>query len=225
MDLKNVVPWGRNTEEYKVMFLLSDDDLKGNILGCGDGPASVNAYLSSKGVNIISIDPIYQFSKNEIEQRIDETSQVVSEQLRANQDDFVWKNIHSVDALIDIRLSAMHDFLQDYDKGKKEKRYIHEELPSLSFEDDSFDLVWSSHFLFLYSEHFDEEFHKKAILEMCRISKKEVRIFPLLDLKNEKSKHLDEVIKFLNLKGFKTNIIKTKYEFQKGANEMLVIKR
>lgn len=69
------------------------------------------------------------------------------------------------------------------------------------------------------------EFHKKAILEMCRVSRKEVRIFPLLDLKNQKSKHLQEVIDFLKNQGFTTKIVKTEYEFQKGANERLVIEK
>lgn len=66
MELKNVVPWGRNLEEYRAMFLLLDDDLKKKILGCGDGPASVNFELTSMNVDITSIDPIYQFTKDEI---------------------------------------------------------------------------------------------------------------------------------------------------------------
>ncbi len=223
MELKNIVPWGRNLEEYKAMFLLCDEDLKGKILGCGDGPASVNSQLSKMGVNITSIDPIYQFTKEEIQCQIDNTSSIVSEQLKNNQNDFVWKNIDGVDALIELRLNAMNDFLEDYERGKKEKRYIHEELPKLSFEENSFDLVLSSHFLFLYSEHFDLDFHQKAILEMCRVAKKEVRIFPLLTLKNETSPYLESIIDFLNAKGVHTRIVKSDYEFQKGANEMLVI--
>ena len=82
----------------------------------------------------------------------------------------------------------------------------------------------SSHFLFLYSEHFDLQFHIDSILEMCRVSKKEVRIFPLLNLKNEKSDYLEPILKTLNNKGFEAKIIKTDYEFQKGANELLSIK-
>ena len=41
--LENVVPWGRNLEEYTRMFELSDPDLDGRILGCAVGPASFNA--------------------------------------------------------------------------------------------------------------------------------------------------------------------------------------
>jgi len=225
MKLENVVPWGRNLKEYQKMFQLSYKDLRSKkILGCGDGPSSFNYEVTKLGGDVTSIDPIYQFTKDEIQQRIDETSSVVSEQLKQNQNDFVWKNIKSIDELIDIRLTAMSDFIKDYENGKKEKRYIHQELPKLSFENDSFDLVLSSHFLFLYSEHFDLQFHIDSILEMCRVSKNEVKIFPLLDLKNQKSEYLEPILEILKNKGFETKIIKTDYEFQKGANELLSIK-
>ena len=224
MKLENVVPWGRNLEEYQKMFRLSKEDLQLKILGCGDGPSSFNFEVTKIGGDITSLDPIYQFTQDEIQQRIDETSSVVSEQLKQNQNDFVWKNIKSVDELIDIRLTAMNNFIKDYENGKKEERYIQQELPKLSFENDSFDLVLSSHFLFLYSEHFDLQFHIDSILEMCRVSKNEVKIFPLLDLKNQKSKYLEPILEELKRKGFETKIIKTDYEFQKGANELLRIK-
>ena len=202
MKLENVVPWGRNLQEYKQMFSLSNQDLQSKILGCGDGPSSFNFEITKQNGNITSIDPIYQFTKNEIQERIDKTSKTVSEQVIANQDDFIWKNIKSVDELINIRLTAMHDFIEDYQDGKNEKRYIHQELPKLTFENDSFDLVLSSHFLFLYSKHLDLQFHVDSILEMCRISKKEVRIFPLLDLKNNKSEYLKPILEILHDKGY-----------------------
>ena len=224
MKLENIVPWGRNLKEYQNMFQLSKKDLQSKILGCGDGPSSFNFEATELGGNIISIDPIYQFTKDEIQQRIYETSLVVSGQLKQNQTDFIWKNIKSVDDLIDIRLTAMSNFIKDYENGKDNKRYIYQELPKLSFLDASFDLVLSSHFLFLYSEHFDLQFHIDSILEMCRVSKNEVKIFPLLDLQNQKSKYLKPMLDILKNRGFETKIIKTNYEFQKGANELLSIK-
>ncbi len=224
MKLENVVPWGRNLQEYKDMFELSSEDLKLKILGCGDGPSSFNYEVSKINSNVISIDPIYQFTKDEIQKRIDETSLIVSEQIKENKNNFVWKNIKCVDELIDIRLKAMSNFIKDFDNGKKENRYIHNELPILSFPDNSFDLVLCSHFLFLYSEHINLQFHIDSILEMCRVSKNEVRIFPLIDLKNNKSEHLDYILDILKDKGFKTQIVKTKYEFQKLGNELLIIK-
>ena len=40
--LDQVVPWGRSFDEYRAMFAMTDMDLTGRILGCGDGPASFN---------------------------------------------------------------------------------------------------------------------------------------------------------------------------------------
>ena len=224
MKLENVVPWGRNLDEYKKMFLLSTKDLESKILGCGDGPSSFNYELTQLNGNITSIDPIYEFTKEEITQRIDETSQTIREQLTTNQNDFIWKDIKDVDELVTMRLKAMNEFLNDYDKGKKEKRYVNEILPDLSFPANSFDLVLCSHFLFLYSDNFDLGFHINSIFKMCQIAKKEVRIFPIVDLENKRSHHLEWVMRALDKKGFKSEIVKTTYEFQKGGNEMLRIK-
>ncbi|QFR48766.1 SAM-dependent methyltransferase [Sulfurimonas lithotrophica] len=223
MNLEQVVPWGRNLKEYKEMFLLNEENITSNILGCGDGPSSFNYELTKQNGNVISIDPIYQFSQKKIRQRIDETSSIIINQLTENKDDFVWRNISCVDELIEIRLNAMNNFLKDYEIGKSENRYIFEELPKLSFNDNSFDLVLCSHFLFLYSEHFNLQFHIDSILEMIRVSKNEVRIFPILNLKNEKSIHLKDVLEVLENKGYKFKIVKTNYEFQKCADEMLRI--
>lgn len=224
MQLKNVVPWGRNLHEYREMELFSDADRGKKILGCGDGPASVNSELTQMNVSITSIDPIYQFTKAQIAQRVQETSQVVAEQMRKNSDDFVWKNVTDVETLIALRLEAMKKFLEDYDLGRQQQRYRHQELPQLDFKDKAFDLAWSSHFLFLYSNHLDAAFHKDAIDEMLRVAK-EVRIFPLLDLNNQKSKHLDSVLSYLEETGYSCEIVATDYEFQKGAFEMLKIKK
>jgi hypothetical protein len=70
MKLEEVVPWGRNLAEYRSMFSLSATDLNAKILGCGDGPASFNAEMTELGHSVVSIDPIYQFSTEQIEQRV-----------------------------------------------------------------------------------------------------------------------------------------------------------
>jgi len=66
------------------------------------------------------------------------------------------------------------------------------------------------------------DFHIKTITEMLRICK-EVRIFPILDLRNEKTEVFYETINYFKNK-YLISIEKTDYEFQKGAYEMLVIK-
>ena len=61
--IDSVVPWGRNMEEYKLMFRLCDDDMSKRFAGFGDGPACFNCEMTERNGNVISFDPIYQFSK------------------------------------------------------------------------------------------------------------------------------------------------------------------
>ena len=86
--LEDVVPWGRSFDEYAAMFALSDADLRGRILGCGDGPASFNALLTRRGGRVVSVDPLYRVSAEEIRRRIGETYATVMEQTRRNRHEF-----------------------------------------------------------------------------------------------------------------------------------------
>ena len=52
--LDKVVPWGRSFDEYRRMFALTDADLRGRILGCGDGPAAFNAEATRLGMRVTS---------------------------------------------------------------------------------------------------------------------------------------------------------------------------
>ena len=172
------------------MFALSDEDLRRRILGCADGPASFNAEISASGGHVVSCDPLYRFCAVEIRQRIDETFQKVIEQTRDNADEFVWnERISDVAALGRIRMKAMQQFLADYKHGKAKGRYVVAELPALPFEDQSFEIAVCSHFLFLYSEQFSEDFHVQSIRELCRVSQ-DVRLFPLLELGSNPSRHV-----------------------------------
>jgi hypothetical protein len=146
--LASVVPWGRSFDEYRRMFALSDADLAGRILGCGDGPASFNVAATQRGASVVSCDPLYRFDATPIRTRIDQTRIEVLEQARRNAHEFVWDDaIPDVDALERVRMSAMTAFLDDYEQGRSEGRYLDAELPSLPFADDAFDLALCSHFL------------------------------------------------------------------------------
>jgi hypothetical protein len=221
--LDKVVPWGRSYDEYISMFNLTEAELGLRILGCGDGPAAFNSALSQRGGNIVSIDPVYAFNAEQIRSRISETYSTVMTQMRNNQSDYVWGAIPSVEQLGTIRIAAMETFLADFEVGKQAGRYISGELPVLPFANQQFDIALSSHFLFLYSAHLSAEFHLEAILEMLRVSR-EVRVFPLLTLNGAASLHLQFVEKQLAEQGFDAEIKQVSYEFQRGGNQMLVIK-
>ena len=115
------------------MFSLTYDDIKLKILRCGDGPASFNAKLTKRGGNIISVDPIYFFSIDQIRQRIYETYNNILDQTQKNQDKFIWKEICSVEELGKIRMSSMQKFLEDFSGGIIQRRYMPGKLPLLPF--------------------------------------------------------------------------------------------
>ncbi len=215
-----VVPWGRSFDEYIRMFSLTEQDLMRKIVGCGDGPASFNKTMRERGNPVVSIDPIYQFSAAQIRERIDATYQQVMEQTRQNADKFLWTTIPSLEELGRIRMSAMQEFLDDYEAGTAEGRYRFEELPSLPFADQRFDLALCSHFLFLYSDNLSEEFHRSAIAEMLRVAR-EVRIFPLLDLNANKSRYVEPMIAHFSANGYQVDLLDVDYEFQRGGNKMM----
>ncbi len=222
--LDTVVPWGRSFDEYQRMFALDAGDLQRRVLGCGDGPASFNAEATRQGVRVTSCDPIYQFDAAQLRQRINETAEGVLEQMRRNADEFVWTSIPSVEALRDTRMAAMHTFLADFPAGKADGRYVDAALPTLPFADDAFDLALSSHFLFLYTVQLGDDVHRQAIREMCRVAR-EVRIFPLLALGGAPSPLVDLAVQELTADGFTVSIDVVAYEFQRGANQMLRIRR
>jgi SAM-dependent methyltransferase len=219
--LSSVVPWGRSFDEYRRMFALTDADLSRRILGCGDGPAGFNAEAARRGGRIVSCDPLYQFDAAQIRQRIDATSAEVLEQARQNAHEFVWDAaIPDVEALKRVRMAAMTAFLDDYEAGRREGRYVVAGLPALPFADGAFDVALCSHFLFLYSRQHDSAFHVHSMRELCRVAR-EARVFPLLALGGQPSPHVAPVTAELEALGFTVTIERVPYEFQRGANEML----
>lgn len=204
------------------MFSLKPHDFSRRILGCADGPASFNAEATKRGIEVVSIDPLYAFSADEIRRRIKEVCPQVLEQTWQNRDGFVWNEFRSIEALGWMRLRTMVRFLKDYPAGREAGRYIPAELPRLPFADGAFGLALCSHFLFLYSDHVSEQTHVESVLELCRVAD-EVRIFPLLALGNQPSRHVAAVVQAVEGFGRKAWIEEVAYEFQRGGDEMLRI--
>lgn len=217
MKLSEVIPWGRSVDEYRRMFSLTDGDLAGHVLDCGDGPASFNAEATALGHRVVSCDPIYAFAAGEIERRVGQCYDTVISQVRRNPDGFVWSHFRDPDHLGECRLAAMRLFLADFERGKQEGRYVVASLPALPFADGQFSLALVSHFLFLYSEQLDLAFHIAAVEELLRVSR-EVRVFPLLDLDRYWSPHVGPVREHLTRAGFEVEVVAVEYEFQKAED-------
>jgi len=219
-ELSQVLPWGRSFEEYVKMFGLTEDDLNKTILGCADGPAGFNAQMCRRGHRVVSCDPIYRFTKQQLSRQIELACGEIIEQTKKHMDNFLWSSIGSIEELRETRMSAMRLFLADYDEGKVQGRYIDAELPILPFSDTAFDIVLCSHFLFLYSDRLSLDFHRQSIEQLCRVGR-EVRIFPLIDLDLRPSPYVQPIAHCLEKEGFTVSVEHVGYEFQRGGNEML----
>lgn len=133
-------------------------------------PQSFNAEALEMGGSVLSLDPIYNFSAEEIRKRIAEVSDTVMEQTAKNKERYNWNgSIKNLDELKSVRMSAMNIFLSDFEEGKAEGRYVAYSLPEkTSFKDNSFDIGLSSHFLLMYTQ-LGYDFHINSIDEMLRI--------------------------------------------------------
>ena len=224
MQLDQVVPFGRSLDEYIKLFNLTPEDLQKSILSVADGPASVNAEGTRLGYRIKSIDPIYLFTAAQIKNQFDAVVDNIIEQVEQTPEDWVWSYHPSPSGLRENRERAIQLFCADYEQGKAQGRYEVGELPDLSYGDREYDLGLSSHFLFLYSDHFDATFHYRSVCELLRVCQ-EVRIFPLITLMLQPSPYLNGIIERLQEQGYHCEIQQVAYELQRGGNEMLKITR
>lgn len=158
-----------------------------------------------------------------MQQRIEEVRVTVMQQMKENMNNYNWTNIKNLDELENVRMSAMRLFLSDYECGKSENRYICHTLPEkLPYEDNTFDIGLNSHFLLMYTA-LGYDFHIQAMTEMLRVCK-EIRIFPIVDLDANKTDLITNVISYFK-KRYDTEICETYYEFQKGDNKLLIIRK
>ena len=219
-SLNQIVPWGRLRDEYELMFDLSTHDFSAGVLDCGGGPASFVAELTANGHRAVAVDPIYAFSGEQIQARFGVAEDLILSQVRATPDDWVWSYHRDPDSLLANRRAALMKFLADYETGLRDRRYTIGELPNLPFASGAFGLAVCSHLLFLYSDLLAEDFHIQAVRELCRVAH-EVRIFPLLTHKRNPSPYLTAVRTTLDADGWRSEVVRVNYEFQRGGNQML----
>lgn len=221
-SLDEVKPWGRSLAEYRAMFALTESDLSTRILDCGGGPASFNAEGTELGGNVVSADPLYDFSAKDINARIKEITPAMVEHVTTDRDLYVWTTFDSPEEMIDARLTTMQRFLADYETGRTTGRYRALALPSLPFANDEFELALCSHLLFTYSVPLSFDFHLAAVRELARVAT-EARIFPLLNSDGKPSPHLAPLVSTLLDEGYDVQQQRVSYEFQRNGNHMLVV--
>lgn len=222
VNYKDLVLWGHSLADYINMFSLNEENLQSKILNCYSGPNSFNAELTSKGGEVVSCDPLFALSINQLKSTIQNEFQKMLTAIKAHQDRFVWNHYQSPEALAKARKANLENFLQDYELGKNESRYITCELPHLDFQHFQFDLAICSHYFFAYCPDPSIEFHLKALQSLANVAK-EVRIFPLLNTQGEIPTLLGPLMLTLQQLNYGVEVKSVPYEFQKKGNAMLCI--
>ncbi|MBV7508650.1 SAM-dependent methyltransferase [Bacillus sp. sid0103] len=225
LDLERIVFIGRTFEEYFDMFSLSKEELEGKkILDCPAGACSFTAVGNKSGFDVKACDIAYYHSGEDLKNKGLQDIEHAMEHMQKAKSNYIWDYFKDVDGLRKHRLSALKECANDMMESSE--RYIPVTLPSLPFKDSEFDILLSAHFLFMYADRLDYQFHIKTLNELLRVTNEEIRIFPLVDLEGKRYEHLDKLIKYLADNGCTVEEVKVPYEFQTNANSMLkIIKR
>lgn len=210
----------RSYAEYEAMFDLSE--LPGSVLDCCAGGSSFTAEAAERGVDAVAVDPAYELPTDELVDTVRRSlwqGSAIVDQYAAS---FVWTWYGDPQRKDELRIEAADRFLQDVMAAPE--RYVPGSLPELPFEDGQFDLVLCSHLLFTWVDKFDRDWHLAALRELIRVSRNEVRIFPLVNQgAGEPVEFLPELLE--ELRPVRSEIRKVPYEFQVGADQMLVLTR
>ncbi|UPM43915.1 class I SAM-dependent methyltransferase [Halocatena salina] len=213
---------GRTFEEYVHMFDLDPAALAGQtVLDCPSGVGSFVRTANDHGINAMGVDIAYGKSTARLLQLANTDHKRVVAQLREKSSLFEWGFYGDTDGRSRYLKRAYEEFLDDFEDNRD--RYVHAALPVLPFNSDSFSVVLSAHFLFLYGDRLDREFHLPSLRELARVATEEVRVFPLSELDTNRYHELDSIVKTLETEGYTTEQVSVPFEFQRGATEMLRI--
>jgi hypothetical protein len=226
---------GRTFEEYVRLFDLDPEALVGRrVLDCPSGPASFVAEASRRGVDAVGADVAYRASMDALACRCRRDFEDAAAQHRAKRELFNWDFYGDVVTKDRYQRAAYELFLADYGPARGDgtsrsagragsSAYVAAGLPRLPFPDDAFDLALSGHLLFLYGDRLSVRFHRDALRELVRVATEQVRVYPLTGLDTERYDHLDEVVAPIRSAGHRVEIRSVPFEFQRGADETLVI--
>ncbi len=227
---ERVLFFGRTLKEYEEMFNFSANDLKGfKILDCPSGPASFVAQANKYNVDAIGVDPLYENTFASLKEIVSRDLNDCCD-LQVQVKDLA-KNKRNMEIYRKEKDKAINFFLDDFDLGFQNKRYLPYRLPHLPFNDNEFDMVLSSNFLILYSDYkfggmmtnspFDLDFHIKAVIELLRVSKSKLMIYPIRGPYTDNHEFLPAVLE--NLKNVEVNYFKTNYVDLFGCDQVLQI--
>jgi SAM-dependent methyltransferase len=218
-----VLVTSRAYDEYIAMFDLGPQELSGRLLDCSAGAAEFTAVAAAAARQVVAVDPAYALPRT-----------VLAETARADldrghaiagqfPDRFTWAWFGSPERRTVLRPRALARFVTDL--VARPQRYVAAQLPQLPFRPASFDVAVCSHLLFTWADQLGRGWHAAAIAELARVAT-EVRIFPtVLQGAGEPVPFWDGLMDDLRAAGLEARTRKVGYEFQVGADRMLVVRR
>jgi SAM-dependent methyltransferase len=210
---------------YRDMFLLTDDELRaGPILDCPAGASPFGALVRALGGQAVSVDPAYGEAEALVDRVAVDIVRIADWQ-RANPAGFNWSYLGSPEGLARTWTSALEVFAADF--APDGSRYVAAALPHLPFPDDHFALALSGFLLFVYPELFGEDELVAALRELARVTRGEVRVYPLTTSAGEPYAELPAVRARLAAHGVDTEIRSTgcTYATTPDSDRMLVCRR
>ncbi len=224
LNLKDVVLLGRTFAEYSEYFSLCDFDLKREkVLDMGAGVSSFCAEACQRGYSVLAADPIYGLPASDLSRKCEADLDEVVRQLPRVLHNYNWEFYRDVEHLRECRERAYRAFLPHY--VERPKKYVRACLPSLPFGDGEFTLALVSYFLFLYDDRLDYEFHRRSLIELARVTSGEVRVYPLTNLRAEKSSMVDVLMANGGRADLNFEVRKVEFEFLRNADEMLIVRQ
>lgn len=224
LDIDRIAFIGRTYGEYINIFDLDENILsQGPVLDCAAGPSSFTAEAHQRGYDVSACDILYNLAPSELLKKGTGDIEYVFRKFNNASHLFTWMFYKDKEHVMSLRKEALRQFIGDYQQSRKNGRYKKADLMRLPYPDNKFNIVLSSHFLFLYGDRQGLDFHILCLEEMIRVSSGEIRIFPLVGLDGQPFIYLDEILSFLQSARTRPEIVKVPFEFQTGGNSMLKI--
>jgi len=224
LRVRDTIFSGRTLWEYEKMFDLKINSIKDKrVLDCPAGASSFAFEAKKLGINVIACDEIYSRNLSQLKLLGEFEIELTRQRTKLHHQIYNWDLYRSIPNLIKYRRKALKNFLKDFSDSIG-STYIHGNLSQLPFKDRTFEMVLSANLLFSYEDELDYAFHIKAIREMLRVSKQEVRIFPA-EKAHGPPKFLGRILKELKRDGVSATITTTTYEYVKGINKMLLLSK
>jgi hypothetical protein len=205
------------------MFDLSGSDLTARILDCAAGASSFVAEVNGRGGSAAAADPAYALDRRRLAELGREDLVRGTGIADQHPDRFTFRWYGTKERRGRLRREALARFVTD--AVLHPSRYVAGSLPQLPFRDGAFDVALCSHLLFTWADQLGREWHRTAVVELARVART-VRVFPtVVQGRGDPVPFWDELMADLADVGLVAEEREVAYEFQVGANRMLVVQR